>query len=254
MLSRLLDLFRANKSAHRSIIIPFPDDREIEHHPVAQATGEIVAFFTSNSFYVHEARRMIASAVRLGLEVTATAIESAGSWVRNAAMKPSFLLKERRHKRGPLLYVDVDAVFHRNPWPALASFDGDLAVHYSDNGRLISATILINDTPAALRLIEIWKERCDEDPDIWDQLVLQQIIAEDQASGARQFQVGSLPVSFCWIFDRLTNEKTDVVYIEQLQASRQATHKKRLFGRVGKRLRRRRERVRQIEEVLIGSA
>lgn len=147
--------------------------------------------------------------------------------------------------------MDVDAVVHRNPWPALATYDGDLAVHYSIDGRLISATILINETPAALRLLEIWKDRCDKDPDVWDQVVLQQIIAEDQASGEPQFRVGSLPVAFCWIFDRLTNEKTDVVYIEQLQASREAKQKKRLFmRRIGPKLKRRRERIRQIERIL----
>lgn len=250
LLSRILDVFRATKSAHRSMTVPFPKSSDIRRHPAAEAAGEIVAFYTSNSFYEQEAERMMASAVRLGLPVTATAVSSAGSWVRNAAMKPSFLLNERSAKRGPLLYVDVDAVFHRNPWPALAAYDCDLAVHYADDGELISATILINDTAAARRLIEMWKERCDKDPDIWDQVVLQQIIAEDQSSYAPQFHIHSLPVGFCWIFDRLTNEKTDVVYIEQLQASRQATQKKRLFGRIGKRLKRRRERIRQIEQIL----
>ena len=250
MLSRILDAFRASKSAHRSMTIPFPDAQEIQRRPVAAVTGEVVAFFTSNSFYEQEAERMMASAVRLGLSATATAVTSAGSWVRNAALKPTFLLRERSIKRGPLLYVDVDAVFHRNPWPALGVYEGDVAVHYNFEGRLISATILINDTPAALRLLEIWKERCDKDPDIWDQIVLQQIIEDDQASGAPQFHVQSLPISFCWIFDRLSNQKTEVVYIEQLQASRQATAKRRLFRRTKRNLKRRQQRIRQIEKIL----
>ncbi len=252
MLSRILDVLRATTSAHRSISIPFPKASDIlRQQTAAQAPGEIVAFYTANSFYEQEAERMVASAVRLGLCVTATAVTSAGTWVRNAALKPTFLLGERKAKRGPLLYVDVDAVFHRNPWPALAVYDGDLAVRYANDGRLISATILINDTPAACRLLEIWKERCDKDPDVWDQVVLQQILEEDQASNAPQFRVASLPIAFCWVFDRLNNEETDVVYIEQLQASRQATRRKLLFGRIRKSLKRRRERIRQIERILV---
>jgi len=251
LLSLILDAFRASKSAHRSMTIPFPDAQEIQRRPVTEVTGEIVAFFTSNSFYEQEAERMMASAVRLGLSAMAIAVSSAGSWVRNAAQKPTFLYSERLYKHGPLLYVDVDAVFHRNPWPALNTFkDDDIAVHYNFEGRLISATILINDTPAALRLLEIWKDRCDEDPDIWDQIVLQQIIEEDRASGAPQFRIGSLSIAFCWIFDRLSNQKTDVVYIEQLQASRQATAKKRLFRRTKRNLKRRQQRIRQIEKIL----
>lgn len=249
MITRFLDKFRASKSTHRSMAIPFPDAQEIQRRSGGEVRGEVIAFFTADSFYEQEAKRMMASAVRLGLSATATAIASAGSWVRNAAMKPTFLLRERSVKRGPLLYVDVDAVFHRNPWPAL-SYDGDVAVHYNHEGRLISATILINDTPAALRLLALWKERCDKDPDVWDQIVLQEIIAEDRASAAPQFRVDALPIAFCWIFDRLSNHRTEVVYIEQLQASRQATQKKRLFGRIKKNLRRRQQRIRQIEIIL----
>lgn len=247
MFSKLLDLFRANKAAHRAIIVPFPALQDVA--PVSEPPpGEIVAFFTPNSFYEQEAARMEASAVRLGLSVATTAVSSAGSWVRNAALKPTFLLKERQAKRGRLLYVDVDAVFHRNPWPALGSYDCDIAV-YRENGRLISATILFNDTPAALRLLKAWKAECDRDPDIWDQVVLQRILDEDQAKADPQFRVAALPASFCWIFDRIGNAKPDAIYVEQLQASRQAKVEKR-FGFERSKLRRRRRRIADIERIL----
>ncbi|QND54319.1 glycosyltransferase family 77 protein [Phyllobacterium sp. 628] len=194
---------------------------------------------------------MIASVTRLGLNVSSTPIVSTGSWVRNASLKAEFLFNERRSKRGPLLYVDVDAVFHRDPWPALAELKGDVAVYYEpSDGRLIAATILINDTPAAQQLMEAWKDRCNSNPDIWDQVVLQEIIEENAASGVLQIDVRRLSSSFCWIFDRVSNEPVETVYIEQLQASREATRKKRWFGRINKRLARRRERVEEIERIL----
>lgn len=242
---RFFDFFSLSKSKYRNHVVPFPMDSQIIISP--NAYGKIVGFYTSNSFYEQEAARMAASAKRLGLRVHTTAVTSAGSWVRNAALKPTFLLKARKEHRGPLLYVDVDAVFHRDPWPVLMACGCDLAV-YREEDRLISATILLNDTPATLRLLEVWKERCDRDPDIWDQVVLQQILDEDRASESPQYQVGELPASFCWIFDRLSNERTDAVYIEQLQASREATaHEKR--GR-NKWLERRKERIETIEEIL----
>jgi hypothetical protein len=93
-----------------------------------------VAFYTKNSLYEFEARRMVSSARRLGLSVETTAFDSAGSWVRNASLKAAFLLEARQQHRGPLLYVDVDAVFHRNPWPQLSQYECDIAL-YRENGR-----------------------------------------------------------------------------------------------------------------------
>jgi hypothetical protein len=247
MLYRFLDVFSASKAKYRNHLISFPTDSEITK-AAAPGLGNIVGFYTSNSMYEHEATRMVASATRLGLIVHTTPVDSAGSWVRNAALKPTFLIEARRAHRGPLLYVDVDAVFHRDPWSVLASFDCDVAVYREDENRVISATILLNDTPAAMRLLHVWKERCDRDPDEWDQVVLQQILDEDRASGDPQYKVGALPVSFCWIFDRLSNARSDGVYVEQLQASRQAkAHEKR--GR-NKRLERRQQRIDMIETVL----
>lgn len=245
LLYRFFDFFSASKSKYRNHVVPFPIDSQIIISP--NAHGKIVGFYTSNTFYEHEAARMVASAKRLGLLVHTTVVDSTGSWVRNAALKPTFLLEARREHRGPLLYVDVDAVFHRDPWPVMTTFSCDLAV-YREADRLISATILLHDTPATLRLLEVWKERCDQDPEIWDQIVLQEILDEDRASESPQYQVGELPPSFCWIFDRLSNAKTDAVYIEQLQASRQAkAHEKR--GR-NKWLERRKERIETIEKIL----
>ncbi len=246
LLYRFLDLFSASVSKYRNHLVPFPTDGEVVKS-ASPAFGDVVGFYTSNSMYEHEAARMVASARRLGLNVHTTAVDSAGSWVRNAALKPTFLLEARKAHRGQLLYVDVDAVFHRDPWPALMNYDCDLAV-YREEGRLISATILLHDTPATLRLLEIWKERCDRDPDIWDQVVLEQILDEDRDSASPQWSVRELPASYCWIFDRLSNRTSDAVYVEQLQASRQAKAHEKL-GR-NKMLERRQQRIEMIEAIL----
>jgi hypothetical protein len=245
---RFLDLFSKSKAKYHDHVVSFPTDSEIVLSHGFK--GDIVAFHTADSFYANEAARMVASAERLGLTVHTTAIESAGTWVRNAALKPTFLLEARRKFRGPLLYVDVDAVFHRDPWPVLAGYDCDVAV-YREGDRLISATILLNDTPATLRLLEVWKERCDSNPDIWDQVVLQEILDQDQTLRTPLYKVKELSASFCWIFDRLSNPKGETVYIEQLQASRQATAGKTC--RRNKKLERRRERIATIEKSLASS-
>lgn len=248
----ILNKVRPWTAQQRALIIPFPAERDLmdRKSETTVTDGPVVAFFTEGSFYELEKERMSRSAERIGLKVTATALPSAGSWVLNAGLKPGFLLQERARLRGPLLYVDVDSVFHRNPWPELRRLHCDIAVYYEANGRLVSATILINDTPEAASLLERWQRGCVANPDMWDQLVLEEIIAEDAASADPQFRVARLPVSFCWIFDRVENEDVSEVFIEQLQASREATKRKRWFGRIGKRLRRRRDRVEEIERIL----
>lgn len=251
----ILNKIRPWSPQQRALIIPFPAEQDLAERKsdATAADGPVVAFFTEGSFYEQEKERMSRSAERVGLRVQATALASAGSWVLNAGLKPGFLLQERAKLRGPLLYVDVDAVFHRNPWPELRRLDCDIAAYYEGGKRLISATILINDTPEAALLLERWRQGCLANPDMWDQLVLEQVIAEDAASAHPLFRVVKLPVSFCWIFDRVENERVSDIFIEQLQASREATKRKRWFGRIGKRLKRRRDRVDEIERILNGS-
>lgn len=251
----ILNKIRPWTAQQRALIVPFPTERDLAERKTKTtvADGPVVAFFTEGSFYQQEKERMSRSAERIGLKVEATALPSAGSWVLNAGLKPGFLLQERARLRGPLLYVDVDAVFHRNPWPELRKLDCDIAVYYEGNERLISATILINDTPETAELLELWRQGCLANPEMWDQLVLEQIIAKDAAGTHPRFRVVKLPASFCWIFDRVENGAVSEVFIEQLQASREATKRKRWFGRIGKRLKRRRDRVEDIERILNSS-
>lgn len=197
--SNILNKIRPWTAQQRALIVPFPTDRDLpERKSKAAATdGPIVAFFTEGSFYEWEKERVARSAERIGLKVHATALPNAGSWVLNAGLKPGFLLQERTRLRGPLLYVDVDAVFHRNPWPEFRRLDCDIAVYYEANGSLVSATVLINDTPEAARLLlELWRQGCLASPDMWDQIVLQQIIARDAGSARPQFRVIRLSLSF----------------------------------------------------------
>ena len=100
-------------------------------------------------------------------------------------MKPGVLVGMRRKHRGPMLYVDVDAVFHRNPWPSLAALDCDIAAYHEPDGHLLSGTLYINDTPAAATLLDEWAAACGANPDEWDQLVLERILAEDAARANR---------------------------------------------------------------------
>lgn len=250
----ILEKLRPWSRARRSAATAFPSLEELaarKRSHTGQA-GTVVAFYTKNSLYEQEKDRLLKSARYLGLDVDAVGVESAGSWVRNAGLKPGVLVERRKALRGPLLYVDVDAVFHRDPWPELLPIGSDIATYYEANGRLLSGTILINDTPAALALLEAWREGCLAAPETWDQLVLENIVTQDSANPSPRYSVSRLPVSFCWIYGRVKNELVDHIYIEHLQASRETNKRQRRFGRSGKLLKRRRDRVAEIERILNG--
>lgn len=214
------------------------------------ATGMVVAFFTRDSIYEAEKNRLLSSAQRLGLAVDAEPIESTGSWVRNASMKPSVLVAMRKKHTGPLLYVDVDAVFHRDPWPTLAALDCDIAAYHEPGGQLLSGTLFINHTAGAAALLQAWAQACAENPGEWDQRVLERLLADDALSAEPRYRQARLPVAYCWIFDKTDNPPCDEVFIEHLQASREARQRKRVFGRPVRAVRRRRDRVRAIERIL----
>lgn len=210
--------------------------------------GIVVGFYTRDSLYENEAARMRRSAELAGLPVALTAVESTGSWVRNAGLKAGFLRMARETLRGLLLYVDVDAVFHADPWPFLSTLDCDIAVHISKRGELLSGTILLKDTPATVALLDEWVAAIAASPDEWDQRVLERVIQQALAQGRLKF--ARLPNTLCWVTDN-KNEKPDgPIVIEHLQASREVNIVKRLFGRIPGKVKRRRNRVIEIEKKL----
>lgn len=218
---------------------------------VAEVRGKVVAFHTPDEVYRAEAARLKATLDALGLEYTFFEVTPEKNWVRTTLLKPSWIIKARDELRGPLLYIDVDAFVHNDPWPYLSQYDGDMAAVVYDNGQLNSATLWINDTLAAREILAQWKQRADSrregdsgdlEPtgDNGDQGVLKQAVLADETREDSQFLFHRLPVNLAYIFDRTETYIVGPVIIEQLQASRESIgHDKRLA--------RRRERLLQLE-------
>lgn len=207
--------------------------------------GIVVAFHTPDPIYSREADRLRRSLDLLGLKNEIRTIESQGEWVRNAGQKPKFLAEMRRQHSEPILYVDVDAVFHRNPWLSLSEWsECDLAFHRTSSGELLSGTLLIGDTPEAEGLLDEWRRACEASPQKWDQVALDEVLQSTKID----LKVGSLPADYCWIFDKESNGSGSIV-IEHLQASREGSERRYGFI-LRKKLRLRRQRIRQIDRVL----
>lgn len=208
--------------------------------------GTIFAFYTDDELYRKEAGRLRYSLDRLGLKYEIKEINSNKRWVENCGLKSSMILDARRRIRGSLLYLDVDAVVHHNPWPYLSQYTGDLCTYVNKKGDLLSASILINDTIEAIKLLELWVTRQQENPLTYDQVVLKEIIQDDNLRMSYSFQY--LPVNLCFIFDKKVDYFYGDIIIEQLQASRESPQKWTTIDRNALPLLRRSKRIKEIED------
>ncbi|TDW25976.1 hypothetical protein EV128_116149 [Rhizobium azibense] len=191
-------------------------------HAFEDRPGTIVAYYTRGTRYEQEAARMLTSLSRLGLPVALSAVDDAGDWLANVRRKPHFLVDRRRELIGPLLYVDVDAVIHSDPWPYLRGYTGDCAVAGHHSANYISGTILINDTEGARAFLDAWCSDQSSKPEAWDQHSLHDVVLANQHSETPLFKVDLLPPEMCMVFDRRFSPPITPV-IEHLQASRETT-------------------------------
>lgn len=214
--------------------------------------GTIIAFHTPDAIYRNEAARLKKTLDRLDLSYRFVEVTPHENWVRTTLSKPSWISDLREELKGPLLYVDVDALVHEDPWPVLSRIDADAAAHVTPRGEFTSGTVLINDTEGARKLLARWQElaeaRRDQDRgeleatgENGDQGLLREAVLESEAAEETTFTFHRLPPNLTYIFDRIeTTYLEGPVIIEHLQASRESSgHEKRLA--------RRRERLRELD-------
>lgn len=246
---------RAWKSNLKQAKIPFTLTITKAMEASIDSKVTVVAYHTNDFLYTNEAKRLYASASRLNIPINITVIETQGDWIKNTSFKSAFLQNKRFELRGPILYVDVDAVFHRSPLEYLSNIDCDIAVCRDlEDDHLLSGTLFLQDTKRANMLMNEWSKQCRLRPDVWDQKVLQDILDSDKNSAKHKYQVYELPISLCWIFDQECNLKqlNDVIYIEHLQASRSVYEELEAKWSIlrRKKVQRRIDRILEIEKVL----
>jgi hypothetical protein len=212
--------------------------------PVGHAAprGLIIAFHTPDDVYQAEADRLRKSLEALGLAYEISVVEPESNWVRTTLLKPTWITPARKRLRGPLLYLDVDAYVHHDPWPYVADMDADMAAVVQKNGQLYSATLWINDTAEARDLLDVWAEgsgsRRDLDKgtlhhtgDDGDQGVLKLIVEAEEARSVPRFRFGRLAPNLATIFDRDESYRYGPIVIEQLQVSREVALKEKRLAR-----------------------
>lgn len=187
----------------------------------------IVAYYTGHRIYHESAKKLIGSLNALGLNnYIIKEVKDLGSWQSNTQFKPGFLrhMLDECHPKS-LVYVDVDAIFERYP----ALFDDldkwmpevNIAAHVLDHSKfrrktcapeLLSGTLYIKNTFESKQIIEEWIDKCSENPGMWDQVALAQVLSN------HKFYL--LPERYCCIFDYMASVPDKVIV--HYQASRVA--------------------------------
>ncbi|WP_289036177.1 hypothetical protein [uncultured Roseibium sp.] len=247
-LSKYMHIFEYEKSEDWLVEV-----RAIAPRSALQAKGTIVAFYTKDTLYKNEAKRLEKSAKSLDLPIELIEVSDQGSWLANVRIKPNILKEARKKLSGPLLYVDVDAVFHSNPWPVINSYDQDVAYTIMRDGKARSGTLLLNDTLGTLKFLDEWQGCLDRDPEAWDQFPLTELFQKNRKESSPEYTIALFTIPLCYVFDRdpqlLANPSPQPI-VEHLQASREQSDKANAAG--GQmRLGRRRSRLMEIEAGLI---
>lgn len=179
----------------------------------------IFGFYTDDKLYTKHAQILEQSAKKFDINVELREF-SKNDWQKIIAFKPTFIAQMRREIKGPILYIDADAVVLEDIRPYFSNIKEDIAVHLMNDERLVSSTLFINETPNAHALMDEWEKRMLAEPERWDQVILQELVFEWLEAG--KITLKNLPPSYTFIFDTSRRVYGNDVkpIIEQLQASR----------------------------------
>jgi hypothetical protein len=179
----------------------------------------ITSFYTKNSGYELEAKKLARSLKDMNLDYEIVGIVDRKNWQLNIRYKPVLIKKmlERYYPR-PVLYVDADAIFLKFP-ELLRTLDADVAIHtvkWSVYGRdradeMLGGTVYFKNTPTAKGILDKWVQLCETTPlSVWDQKILQGILGNNYYN---------LPPEYCTIFDSMGSVVKEPVILHT-QASR----------------------------------
>lgn len=192
----------------------------------------VISFYTLGTPYEEEAKKLIDSCLKFDIEADISGVASQGSWEKNCAIKPFFILQKLRQWDRPVIWVDADAVFLRKPdWSEFAGFDFAVRVNEflpkTHESRIVSNAIFANNCTATAVLIEKWSDETKKAlndkkrvMEFWDQVALR-----DALDQSPELKFLPMPLKFSKIFDfdDLFISEQEVV-IEHYQASRKHKH------------------------------
>jgi len=187
----------------------------------------VVGYYTVNTPYEEEAKNLLRSLNKLGLNHDISGVKTLGNWQANTRFKAGFMLDMLiKHPTMRLLYVDCDAVVHKRP-DLFKNYKCDIAVRWQDfrwrKNECLSGTIYMENNERTKRICELWRDINIAEGDKstrmeqWNlDTVINQMKEEDP-----NFTYKNLPPEYTMIFDSMRGMYPNITpVIEHFQASR----------------------------------
>ncbi len=187
----------------------------------------VVSYYTEGTPYEKEAKDLIASCEKFGLEYEVVGVPSRGSWSANCCYKPEYLLAKLDEHKRPLIWTDVDSVFVQNP-EIFYNCGADVALRINDHlpienkAKILTGTFFINNTASGRKLLQLWKKECErllvKEEMVFDQVCLRKVILHYPTI----VEIKRLPATYVTIVDHPEDKKSlggDAVVVHY-QASR----------------------------------
>jgi len=196
-----------------------------------------ISYYTKNTPYETVMENCLLRTLnQWNLEYDIEGIDDRGSWQRNTGYKCEFIKKMLLKHNQPVVFLDSDALVIRNPILFDDLGEYDIAFHWldwylqwrgqerRDKRELLSGTMMFSPTITTFDLLEDWINAVKNNPDVWEQRVLQKIVEKNE----KFINIYNLPAEYCAVIlhNRKIPSYIKFPVIVHTQASRKYKHRK----------------------------
>lgn len=226
------------KNSRRSLGVAINSNINNSHTELGKNSSHLmkeiifVAYYTKNTPYENEAKKLEASLKNLNLIYDIVGVNDLGGWQANTRFKANFLQQMLlKHKDKNLVYVDVDAVVHSIPI-LFKDYKYDIGIRYQDfrwkTNECLSGTIFLSNNEKVMRLCKEWEKINIREKNNNSNLEQWNLgAAIDLLKPSLQLSVINIPPEYTFIFDSMKKLYPKVKpVIEHFQASRQNRHRR----------------------------
>lgn len=186
----------------------------------------IISFYTKDTLYKEEAKDLMESCEKFGLEYEISEVENLGSWQSNCCQKAKFILEKLEEHNRSVIWTDVDSVIKQIP-TVMLECKADCALYVNDNvqhtdpSKILSGTMFFSNTASAKKLLTLWQKECEKqllkDQMVYDQVCLRKVVLHYPTI----VEMKRLPASYVKIVDNKEDGiKAEDAVVLHYQASR----------------------------------
>lgn len=122
----------------------------------------VVSFYTNDWEYPQYAEKLKKDCERVGVSHHIRELKSTGDYIRNTALKPSFILSMLKELKTPILWIDCDGSLLSLPLLVDEPTDADFRAKRTPKTSVRTwhvGTLWINYTEKAIKLLENWVQQ-----------------------------------------------------------------------------------------------